>query len=91
MKVDCPALKTRNEKAHRTDQKGGWQEAVNYIGASAEVLTDEPIENPVKSEVLLTTEESSTCLLDSGASYHVTPHSSQFQQYSARHSESVQV
>ena len=29
------------------------------------------IENPVESEVLLTTEESSTWLLDSGVSYHV--------------------
>ena len=49
------------------------------------------IENPVKSEVLLTTEESSTWLLDSGASYHVTPHRSQFRQYSDRHSDSVRV
>ena len=93
IKVDCRALKARNEKAQRVYHKGGQQE-VNYISAT-EVLTENPnilsIENPVKSEVLLTTEESSTCLLDSGASYHVTPHSSQFQQYSARHSESVQV
>ena len=51
---------------------------VNYIDSSIEVLTDDPnilsIENRVKSEVLLTTEELSTWLLDSGASYHVTPH-----------------
>ena len=39
------------------------------------------IENPVESEVLLTTEESSTWLLDSGVSYHVTPHRYQFRQY----------
>ena len=49
------------------------------------------IENPVESEVLLTIEESSTWLLDSGASYHVTPHRSQFRQYSDRHSDSVRV
>ena len=48
-------------------------------------------ENLVESEVLLMTEESSTWLLDSGASYHVTPHRSQFWQYSARHSDLVRV
>ena len=58
-------------------------------------MTDDPnilsIENLVESEVLLTTEESSTWLLDSGASYHMTPHRSQFWQYLARHSDSVRV
>ena len=66
---------------------------VNYVGSPTEVLTDNPnilsIENLVELEVLLTTEESSTWLLDSGASYHVTPHRSQFRKYSARHSDSV--
>ena len=52
--------------------------------------------NPVESEVLLTTQESTPWLLDSGTSYqgtsyHVTPHRSQFQQYSDRHSDSVRV
>ena len=37
------------------------------------------------------TEESSTCLLDLGASYHVTLHRSQFRKYLARHSDSGQV
>ena len=58
-------------------------------------MMDDPnilsIENPVESEVLLTTEESSTWLLDPSASYHVTPNRSQFSQYSARHSDIVRV
>ena len=91
IKADCRTLKARNEKAQRDDQKGGWKEEVNYISASAEVLTDDDnilsIANPIESEVLLTIEESSTWLLDSGVSYHVTPHRSQFRQYSARHSK----
>ena len=53
-------------------------EEVNYVGSSAEIFTTDPnilsIENPVELEVLLTYEESSTWLLDSGALYHVTPH-----------------
>ena len=36
------------------------------------------IENSIELEVLLTIEESSTWLLDPGASYHMTPHRSQF-------------
>ena len=60
------------------DQKSGRHEEVNYVGSSAEILSRDPnilsIENPVKSEALLTIEESSTWLLYSGASYHVTPH-----------------
>ena len=66
-------------------QKSGGQDEVNYVGSSAEILTTDPnilsIENQVTSEVLLTTEKSSTWLLDSGTSYHVTPHRSQFRQY----------
>ena len=34
------------------------------------------IENSVESKVLLTTKESATKLLNSDASYHVTPHQS---------------
>ena len=78
IKDDCRALKPKTDKAQRADQKSGRHEEVNYIGSSANILTNDPnilsIENPVESEVLLTTEESSTWLLDSGASYHVTPH-----------------
>ena len=61
------------------DQKSSRHEQVNYIDSS------------VESKVLLTTEESSTWLLDSGASYHMTPHRSQFRKYSDRHSDSVRV
>ena len=87
IKADCCAVKAKNDKAQRAE--------VNYVGSSAEVLSSDPnilsIEKPVESKVLLTTEESSTWLLDSGASYHVTPHRCQFRQYSARQSDSVRV
>ena len=77
------------------DQKSGRHEEVKYVGSSAEILTTDlnilSIENPVESGVLLTTEESSRWLLDSGVSYHVTPHRSQFEHYSAQHSDSVRV
>ena len=79
--------------AQRVDHKGNRQEEVNFVGSSVEVMIDDPnilsIENSVESEVPLMTEESRTWLLDSGASYHVTPHRSQFRQYSTRHSDSV--
>ena len=93
IKADCRAFKARNKKAQRGDNKGCRKE-VNYID-EAKVLTDNPnrlsIENLVEPEVLFTTEESSTWLLDSGAFYHVTPHRSQFRQYSNRHSDLVRV
>ena len=87
--------KAKNDKAQRADQKSGRHEEVNYVGSLAEILTSDlsilSIENPDESKVLLTTKESSTWLLDSGTSYHVTPHQSQFWQYSAQHTESVRV
>mgnify|MGYP000255797778 CR=1 FL=1 len=68
IKADCRALKAKTDKA----QKSGRHDEVNYVGSSAEILTTNPnilsIENPVESEVLLTIENSSTWLLDSGAS-----------------------
>ena len=80
IKADCRALKSKTDKAQRAYQRSNRHEEVNYVSSSAEILTTDPnilsIENPIKSEVLLTTEESSTWLLDSGASYHVTPHRS---------------
>ena len=89
MKADYRALKAKTDKSYTADQKSSRHEEVNYVGSSAEIMTTDPkilsIENPVESKVLLTTEESSTWLLDSGASYHVTPHRSQFRQFSDRH------
>ena len=80
IKVYCRTLQAKTDKAQREDQKSGRHEEVNYVGSSTEILSSDPnilsIENPVELEVLLTTEESSTWLPDSGASYHVTPHRS---------------
>ena len=82
IKVNCHPLKAKYDKAKWVYHKGGPREEVNYIGSSAEVLMDNwnilSIENSVESEVLITTEESSTWLLDLGTSYHVTLHRSQF-------------
>ena len=49
------------------------------------------VESITEAEVLLTTEESTSWLLDSGASYHVTPFRSQFRSYTARDFEPVRV
>ena len=76
---------SKNRQSSASDQKSSRHEEVNYVGSSAEILSSDPnilsIENPIELEVLLTIEESSIWLLDSGASYHVTPHQSQFRQY----------
>ena len=66
---------------------------INYVGSLAEILWSDPnilsIENPVESEILLVTKESSTWLVDSSASYHVTPH--RMWQFLARISDSVEL
>ena len=49
------------------------------------------VESITEAEVLLTTEESTSWLLDSGAFYHVTPFWSQFRSYTARDFEPVRV
>ena len=88
IKADCRALKAKTDKAQRGDEKNGRHDEVNYVDSSAKIMTTDPnirsIENLDKLEVLLMTEESSTWLLDSGASYLVTPHQSQIRQYSSR-------
>ena len=92
IKADCHALKVRNKKAQRVYHKSGRHEEVNYINVSVEVNPNILcIENPVELEVLLTIEELSTWLLDSSASYHVTPHRSQIWQYSNPHFDSIRV
>ena len=59
IKAEWSALKARNEKAQRSEQKGNRKE-VNFIGSSTEILLDNlnilSIENNVESEVLYTTE-----------------------------------
>ena len=74
---------------------GDQHEEVNYIGTSTKVLMDDLNilfkEKLGELEVLLMIEESTKWLLDSGASYHVTRHRSQFRQYLARHFDSIQV
>jgi ATP-binding cassette subfamily B (MDR/TAP) protein 1 len=49
------------------------------------------MESTTEVEVLLTTEGATSWLLDSGASYHVTPFRSQFRQYTARSFDHVRI
>jgi hypothetical protein len=82
IKLDCRALKAKNGKF---TQKGICTEEVNFCGSSFTTLhstigdapEDDPnnlnVESTTEAEVLLTTEEATSWLLDLGASYHVTP------------------
>jgi hypothetical protein len=84
-------------------QKGSRTEKVNFCGSSSTTLlrtngdTMEDdlniliVDSTTEAEVLLTTEEATSWLLDSGASYHVTPFRSQFRSYMARNFEPVRV
>jgi uncharacterized protein YunC (DUF1805 family) len=86
IKAECPALETKNEKFQ---QRGNRME-VNFCGSSSldswrtigVIAEDDPniltVDNMIEAEVLLTTEEATSWLLNSGASYHVTPFRSQF-------------
>jgi hypothetical protein len=100
IKADCRALKAKNGKFM---QKGSRTEEVNFCGSSsttkrrtnvdtmeddANILT---VESMTEAEVLLTTEDATSWLLDSGSSYHVTPFRSQFRSYTARNLEPVRV
>jgi ATP-binding cassette subfamily B (MDR/TAP) protein 1 len=49
------------------------------------------VESMTEAEVLLTTEDATSWLLDSGASYHVTPFRTQFRSYTARTLDPVRV
>ena len=58
--------------------------------STTEIISEEPdiliVDNKVEAEVLFT-----SWLLHSGASYHVTPHRSQFWQYTAYNFDSFHV
>jgi hypothetical protein len=81
IKTECHALKVKNGKFM---QKGSRMEEVNFCGSSSTILRstiedapeDDPnilnVESMTKVEVLLTTKDATTWLLDLGASYHVT-------------------
>ena len=52
IKADFCALKAKNDKTQRADQKSGRHEEVNYFGSSTEVLSSDlnilSIENPIE-------------------------------------------
>jgi hypothetical protein len=87
IKADCRALKAKNGKF---TQKGNRTVEVNFCSSSSttlrrtigDITEDDPniltVESTTEAEVLLTTEEATSWLFDSGASYHVTPFRSQF-------------
>jgi hypothetical protein len=100
IKADCRALKAKNGKF---TQKGNRTEEVNFGGSSSTTLQrtngdtteDDPnilnVESTTEAEVLLTTDEATSWLLDSGALYHVTPFRTQFRSYTARSFAPVRV
>jgi hypothetical protein len=100
IKTECRALKAKNEKF---TQKGSRMEEVNFCGLSSttlrstvgDTLEDDPnilnVESTTEAEVLLTTEDATSWLLDSGASYHVSPFRMQFRSYTARSFDPVRV
>jgi hypothetical protein len=100
IKTDCRALKAKNGKF---TQKGSRTKEVNFCGSSSTTLRstiggtpkDDPnilnVGRTTEAEILLTTEEATSWLLDSGASYDVTPFLSQFRSYTARNLEPVRV
>jgi hypothetical protein len=81
VKTECRAVKAKNGKFMH---KGSRLEEVNFCGSSSTTLRstagvipeDNPnilnVESTTEAEVLLTTENATSWLLDSGASYHVT-------------------
>jgi hypothetical protein len=82
VKTECRALKAKNGKF---THKGSRNEEVNLCGSSSttlrstigDTLEDDPnilnVESTTEAEVLLKTEDATSWLLDSGASYHITP------------------
>jgi hypothetical protein len=90
IKAYCRALKSKNEKLQKCDQRGSHTDEVNWCGSSStsahitkgEILEDDPniltVESSIEAEALLTMEETTSWLLDSGTSYHVIPFCSQF-------------
>jgi hypothetical protein len=90
VKADCRALKSKNQKSQKCDQRGNRTDEVNFCGSSSSsahltegvISEDDPniliLESLTEAKVLLTMEEATSWLLDSGTSYHVTPFRSQF-------------
>jgi ATP-binding cassette subfamily B (MDR/TAP) protein 1 len=91
------------EKSRKFTHKGSRNEEVNFCGSSSTTLCittggtpeDDPnilnVENTIEAKVLLTTEDATSWLLDSGASYHVTPFRAQFRSYTVRSLDPVRV
>jgi hypothetical protein len=87
VKNECRSLKAKNGKPMH---KGSRAEEVNFSSSSSTASRsivgvtpeDDPnilnVESTTEAEVLLTTEDATSGLLDSGASYHVTPFRTQF-------------
>jgi hypothetical protein len=100
VKTECRALKAKNGKF---TYKGNLPKEVNFCGSSSttlrstigDTLEDDPnilnVESTIDVEVLLTTEDATSWLLDSGASYHVTSFRTQFRSYMARSLDPVVV
>jgi hypothetical protein len=100
VKTECRAFKAKNRKF---THKGSRNKEVNFSGSSSTTLPstirDTPeddlnilnVKSTTEAEVLLTTEDATSWLLDSGASYHVTPFRTQFRSYTARSLDPIRV
>jgi ATP-binding cassette subfamily B (MDR/TAP) protein 1 len=100
VRTEYHALKAKNRKF---THKGSCNKEVNFCGSSSrtlrstigDTLKDDPnilnVESTTEAELLLTTEDATSWLLDSGASYHVTPFRTQFWSYTARSLDPVRV
>ena len=95
--AQCRALQAKNEKPQKNEHKGQCTEEVNYCGSTSatEVTEEDPniltVESMTETEVLLTTDEATSWLLDSGVSFHVTPYRSQFRHYTVRSFDPVHI
>ena len=90
--------KRRMKSLSKPNRRPNTSEEVNYCDSSPtmERVTPEDtniltVESTIEAEVLLTTAESTNCLPNFLASYHVTPFWSQFWSYIARDFEPVRV
>jgi hypothetical protein len=96
--MPCPEAKNG-----KPTHKGSRTEDVNFCGSSSTASCstvgvtpeDDPnilnVESTTEAEVLLTMEDATIWLLDSGASYHVPPFRTHFRSYTARTLDPVRV
>ena len=84
----------KNEKGLRAGQGFNWSKEVNYSSSPTGQVISEfrnilIVESTIEAKVLLITEESTSWIFESIASYHVTPFWSHFRSYTTRDFEPI--